>query len=198
MLSILSSSAFYYFQRSAEPKKESISSTILSSQQPSMEVDINKKYSAILQTTQGPITIDLFADKTPVTTNNFISLSRKHFYDGTTFHRVIQGFMIQGGDPQGDGTGGPGYRFDDEPFTGDYTRGIVAMANAGPNTNGSQFFIMHANFALQKNYVIFGQVSDGMDVVDAIASSPVMQGVHGEHSKPVHPTVVTSVEIQER
>ncbi|GEM_PF-727969 len=191
--------AIYHPQPLPSPKKEQIlMTTQLISQVPSMEIDIKKKYSAMFKTTQGSITVDLFADKTPITANNFISLSRKHFYDGTKFHRVIKGFMIQGGDPKGDGTGGPGYQFDDEPFTGEYTRGIIAMANAGPNTNGSQFFIMHEDYALPKNYIIFGRVSGGMDIVDAIASSQVMQGVHGEYSKPVQPTVVTSVEIQEQ
>jgi len=96
----------------------------------------------------------------------------KPFYDGIIFHRVIKDFMIQTGDPLGQGYGGPGYKFNDEPFTGDYTRGTVAMANSGPNTNGSQFFIMHKDMALPKNYVIFGHVTAGLDVVDKIAETP--------------------------
>jgi len=104
--------------------------------------------------------------------------------------------MIQGGDPKGDGTGGPGYTFADEPFAGDYNRGTVAMANAGPNTNGSQFFIMHQNYPLPKNYVIFGQVVKGMEVVDKIATAPTESG--GENSKPINPVKVTSVEIVEK
>jgi len=105
--------------------------------------------------------------------------------------------MIQGGDPKGNGTGGPGYTFDDEPFTGDYTRGTVAMANSGPNTNGSQFFIMHADYDLPRNYVIFGDVINGMEAVDAVATAPVMQSASGEESQPVTPVTVQSVDIQE-
>ncbi|HKZ34900.1 MAG TPA: peptidylprolyl isomerase, partial [Patescibacteria group bacterium] len=109
---------------------------------------------------------------------------------------VMKGFMIQGGDPKGDGTGGPGYQFPDEPVTRDYTRGIVAMANAGPNTNGSQFFIMHQDYDLPKSYVIFGQVLEGIETVDTIAESPV-ESSGFEMSKPVTPTVIETVEIEE-
>ncbi len=168
-----------------------------SKQPPAMQIDKNKKYTAVLKTSEGEITIELSADKTPVTVNNFVALARKNFYDGTIFHRVIKDFMIQGGDPDGDGTGGPGYKFDDEPFEGSYTRGTVAMANSGPNTNGSQFFIMHADYELPKNYVIFGRVTEGLDVVDKIASAPVTAGSSGEDSKPVNPVKVNSVEIKE-
>ena len=163
--------------------------------QPKMEIDTKKKYSAVLKTSAGDIVIDLFADKTPITVNNFVYLTQKHFYDQTIFHRVIKGFMIQGGDPNGDGTGGPGYRFADEPFEGEYKRGVVAMANAGPNTNGSQFFIMHQDYPLPKNYVIFGQVVKGMETVDKIAQAPVEPGPGGENSRPVNPVVVESVVI---
>ncbi|MDP3998576.1 MAG: peptidylprolyl isomerase [bacterium] len=166
-------------------------------QLPTMEIDKSKKYTATLTTSKGVIKVELFADKTPLTVNNFVSLSRKNFYDNTVFHRVIKGFMIQGGDPNGDGTGGPGYKFDDEPFEGEYKRGTIAMANAGPNTNGSQFFIMHQDYPLPKNYVIFGQVVEGIDTVDKIAESPVQPSSSGENSKPVEPTVVKSVEITE-
>jgi len=160
-----------------------------------MEIDIKKKYTAILTTTVGVITIQLNASATPVTVNNFVVLSRKNFYNNTIFHRVIKGFMIQGGDPKGNGTGGPGYTFDDEPFEGEYMRGTVAMANAGPNTNGSQFFIMHKDTPLPKNYVIFGKATTGMDVVDKIAESPTKPG--GEGSTPVSPTTITTVTIKE-
>lgn len=166
-------------------------------QLPKMEIDKSKEYTATLVTSKGVIKVELFADKMPVTVNNFVSLSRKNFYDNTVFHRVIKGFMIQGGDPKGDGTGGPGYKFADEPFEGEYTRGTVAMANAGPNTNGSQFFIMHQDADLPKNYVIFGKVVEGMDVVDKIAESSVKTSSSGENSQPVEPTVVKSVEITE-
>lgn len=160
--------------------------------------DMNKSYTAILHTDKGDITIALNAKGTPKTAENFVTLARKNFYDGTVFHRVIAGFMIQGGDPKGDGTGGPGYKFADEPFSGDYTRGTVAMANSGPNTNGSQFFIMHADTALPRNYVIFGSVTKGLDVVDAIATAPVMMSPSGEESRPVTPVKVTTIEIVEK
>lgn len=156
-----------------------------------------KKEIAVLDTTAGTIEIELSAE-TPVTSSNFVTLASKHFYDNTIFHRVIKGFMIQGGDPKGDGTGGPGYKFNDEPFTGEYTRGTVAMANAGPNTNGSQFFIMHADYPLPKNYVIFGHVIKGIEVVDKIATAPVTMSGSGEDSKPVTPVVVKSVTIEEQ
>lgn len=142
--------------------------------------------------------IALNAKQTPITVNNFVTLARGNFYDNTIFHRVIKGFMIQGGDPKGDGTGGPGYKFNDEPFTGDYTRGTVAMANAGPNTNGSQFFIMQQDNALPKNYVIFGKVVVGLDVVDKIADAPVESNGMGEQSKPVNPVKVLSVQITQQ
>lgn len=164
---------------------------------PEINIDINKIYTATLKTTAGDIIVELNAKMTSKTVNNFVSLAQKGFYNDTIFHRVIKGFMIQGGDPKGDGTGGPGYRFDDEPFEGEYTRGTVAMANAGPNTNGSQFFIMHADYALPKNYVIFGKVTQGMNVVDKIATAPVSAGPSGEESKPVNPVSVTSIEISE-
>lgn len=164
---------------------------------PPMMIDTAKSYTAILHTEKGDITITLNAKETPITVNNFVALARTNFYNGTPFHRVIRGFMIQGGDPKGDGTGGPGYKFADEPFTGEYTRGTVAMANSGPNTNGSQFFIMHADNQLPKNYVIFGKVTEGLEAVDAIAAAPVTQSPTGEESIPVTPVKVTSVEIVE-
>lgn len=164
---------------------------------PAMQIDTNKSYAATLKTTEGDIVISLNAKQTPTTVNNFVSLSRSDFYNNTIFHRVIKGFMIQGGDPMGTGTGGPGYKFDDEPFTGDYTKGTVAMANSGPNTNGSQFFIMHGDMNLPKNYVIFGKVTKGLDVVDKIATAPVRTSVSGEMSDPVKPVKITSVEISE-
>jgi cyclophilin family peptidyl-prolyl cis-trans isomerase len=160
---------------------------------PDMTIDQAKTYEATLHTTEGDIVISLHAKETPKTVNNFVYLSGQHFYDNTIFHRVIKGFMIQGGDPSGDGTGGPGYKFDDEPFTGTYTRGTVAMANAGPNTNGSQFFIMHSDYDLPAHYVIFGHVIQGLDVVDKIATAQMQPG--GEGSTPVHPVTVTSVDI---
>lgn len=165
---------------------------------PAMEIDKNKHYTATLHTEKGDIVIVLDALDTPITVNNFVALSKKGFYNSTVFHRTVKGFMIQGGDPKGDGTGGPGYTFADEPFKGDYTRGTVAMANAGPNTNGSQFFIMQDDTPLPKNYVIFGKVSQGMDVVDAIANAPVTMSPSGEMSKPVNPVKVKTVDIKEQ
>jgi len=157
-----------------------------------------KILTAVLHTEKGDITVTLNSNQTPKTVNNFVTLAKKGFYNGTIFHRIIKGFMIQGGDPKGDGTGGPGYKFDDEPFTGEYTRGTIAMANAGPNTNGSQFFIMHADNPLPKNYVIFGKVTKGIEVVDAIAESEVRASFSGENSTPVSPTKILSVVIQEK
>lgn len=166
---------------------------------PKMQINATKTYTATLTTSEGDITIELFTDKIPITVNNFVSLAKKNFYDNTIFHRVISGFMIQGGDPKGDGTGGPGYTFADEKFEGEYTRGTVAMANAGPDTNGSQFFIMHEdNLTMPKNYVIFGQVTNGMDVVDKIATSEVGTNASGEMSKPINPVKIKSVKIEEK
>ncbi len=176
----------------------SLSPSIAERTNTTMEIDQNKSYSAILKTSMGEITISLTASQTPITVNNFVSLSRKNFYAKTIFHRVINGFMIQGGDPKGNGTGGPGYQFADEPFEGEYTKGTVAMANAGPNTNGSQFFIMQADYPLPKDYVIFGKVVSGLDVVDKIATAPVEVGPSGEMSKPVSPVSILSVEIIEK
>ncbi len=163
-----------------------------------MEFDATKHYTALLHTSQGDIEIELNFGETPNTVKNFIDLSRKNFYDSTIFHRAIKGFMIQGGDPKGNGTGDPGYRFADEPFSGNYTRGAVAMANSGPNTNGSQFFIMHADYPLPKAYTIFGHVTKGIEVVDKIAESEVQMSPSGELSKPVTPTTVTAVEILQK
>ncbi|MBI2886524.1 MAG: peptidylprolyl isomerase [Chloroflexi bacterium] len=165
-----------------------------------MVIDAKKEYSAVLHTTEGDVTLQLLPQDAPVTVNNFVFLARDKFYDGVRFHRVIKGFMVQTGDPLGNGTGGPGYRFQDEPVTKDYKPGIVAMANAGPNTNGSQFFIMHGDYSgrLPKNYTIFGQVTAGADVVDRLASTPVRAGLSGEASSPTKEILINSVEIQER
>jgi peptidyl-prolyl cis-trans isomerase B (cyclophilin B) len=129
---------------------------------------------ATLQTNHGAITIELFPDDAPKTVKNFEDLARKGFYDGLTFHRVIEDFMIQGGCPQGTGTGGPGYTFEDEPNEHHVDRGALAMANSGPNTNGSQFFIVTADQCrwLDGKHTVFGRVTKGMDVVDEIARVP--------------------------
>jgi len=162
---------------------------------PEMSIDTNKKYFVNLETSKGDIRIELFADEAPITVNNFVFLARDGFYDGLKFHRIVKDFMIQGGDPKGDGTGGPGYQFDDEPITRDYKRGIVAMANSGPNTNGSQFFIMHKDTDLQKNYTIFGQVVEGMDIVDKIAETPT---TGPENSIPIENVVINKLSIEEK
>lgn len=164
---------------------------------PKMTIDPNKKYTAILTTSKGPVTVELFAKETPVTVNNFVFLSRVGFYSGTSFHRIVKGFMIQGGDPKGDGTGGPGYKFDDEKITRDYKRGIIAMANSGPNTNGSQFFIMHQDNNLPKQYIIFGQVTEGLDTVDKIADEPTVDNGQGEESKPTEKVTIDKITITE-
>jgi peptidylprolyl isomerase len=163
-----------------------------------MQIDKTKQYFVTLKTTDGDIKIQLFADKTPITVNNFVTLTKSKFYDGTVFHRIIEGFMIQGGDPKGDGTGGPGYKFDDEPIVGEYTKGTVAMANAGPNTNGSQFFIMLADVQLQKNYVIFGKVVEGQDTVDKIGKEAVTTNSMGEKSKPMLPIKILTATVEEK
>jgi cyclophilin family peptidyl-prolyl cis-trans isomerase len=149
-----------------------------------------------LETNFGTIRFELLTQDAPKTCENFRLLTSRGFYDGLTFHRVINGFMIQGGDPEGTGMGGPGYRFPDEDFSGEYDRGTVAMANAGPDTNGSQFFIMHKDYPLPPNYVIFGKVTEGLEVVDMIATAPTKPG--GEGSSPVTPVIVKSVTISEK
>ena len=148
--------------------------------------------SATISTTKGDIVVDIHSDGAPKAAANFTELAGKGFYDGVIFHRVVPGFVIQGGDPTGTGRGGPGYQFDDEPFSGDYVRGAVAMANAGPNTNGSQFFICLEDLSgrLPKNYTLFGHVTDGMDVVDAIAADPI-----GPGDRPRDPVAMTSVTV---
>jgi cyclophilin family peptidyl-prolyl cis-trans isomerase len=164
-------------------------------QPPAMEINPKASYTATIRTSQGDIEVELFPGEAPRTVNNFVFLARQGFYDGVIFHRTIRGFMVQTGDPTGTGRGGPGYRFADEPVRRRYTRGIVAMANAGPNTNGSQFFIMHADSGLPPNYTIFGQVTNGLDAVDHIATAPTQPG--GEGSTPVNPARIESISIEE-
>ena len=136
-----------------------------------MELDLSKEYSATIQTDKGDLTIKLFADKVPNTVNNFVFLARQGFYDGTIFHRVIADFMAQGGDPTGTGTGGPGYRFNDEfhPSLKHDKPGVLSMANAGPNTNGSQFFITHVPTPwLDNRHSVFGEIEGSLDVLLSI------------------------------
>lgn len=151
-------------------------------------------YTAVITTDAGTVTVDLLEDKAPETVNNFVFLARNHYYDGITFHRVIPGFMIQGGDPQGTGSGGPGYQFSDElPAAGEYEIGSVAMANAGPDTNGSQFFIVtgDAGVSLPPDYSLFGAVTEGMETVTAIETDGSAQGT------PSTTHTIESVEIIE-
>lgn len=155
-------------------------------------IKTGKSYSAVIKTSLGDITVALSPD-TPITSNNFAFLANDKFYDGVIFHRVISGFMIQGGDPTGTGMGGPGYKFADEKFTGEYKKGTIAMANSGPNTNGSQFFIMHKDYPLPPNYVIFGMTTAGLDVVDKIASVKT-----GPSDRPAEPVVIKAIEIIEK
>ena len=166
-------------------------------QPPKMSLRSNVNYSAVLETSEGDIELALDSQNTPRTVNNFVFLAKQGFYNGTIFHRVIKGFMIQGGDPDGTGRGGPGYMFADEPFIGEYKRGVLAMANAGPDTNGSQFFIMQEDKPLPANYVIFGHVASGMEVVDKIASAQVKSGVSGENSVPIKPAIIREARIAE-
>ncbi|MYC38207.1 MAG: peptidylprolyl isomerase [Chloroflexi bacterium] len=161
-------------------------------------IDRDKTYTATVDTSAGAMTLELFASEAPLTVNNFVHLARDGFYEDCQFHRVISGFMIQGGCPKGDGTGGPGYRFQDEPVTRKYVRGTLAMANAGPNTNGSQFFIVHgADVGLPPNYTIFGMLTDGGDVLDTLANSPVSRSRGGENSSPAERLVINNITIEE-
>lgn len=151
-------------------------------------------YSAVITTDAGEVTVDLLEEKAPETVNNFVFLARNNYYEGITFHRVIPGFMIQGGDPQGTGSGGPGYQFADElPADGEYEIGSLAMANAGPDTNGSQFFIItgESGVSLPPDYSLFGTVTEGMEAVTAIEGDGSSQG----SPRTVH--TIESVEIRE-
>lgn len=144
----------------------------------SMQIETNRTYKVLLKTNKGDITLELNPAEAPITVNNFVVLARDGYYDGLKFHRVVPGFVIQGGDPSGNGTGGPGYKFQDEPVKRRYRAGTVAMANAGPNTNGSQFFIcLEDQPSLPPNYTIFGDTISGMDVVREIQVGDVMQSV---------------------
>lgn len=146
---------------------------------PEMQIDVTKKYRATITLDRGEIVMLLDPAIAPVTVNNFVALARDGYYDGLTFHRVEPGFVIQGGCPNGDGRGGPGYQFQDEPVQGEYTLGAVAMANAGPNTNGSQFFICidDCRNKLDKLYNLFGYTIDGIDVAQSIEVGDVMRSV---------------------
>ena len=170
-----------------------------------------QKITAVIHTSMGDMTVNLYPDKAPNTVANFVGLAKgtkdwtnsqgqkvsgTPLYQNVIFHRVIEDFMIQGGDPEGTGRGGPGYRFDDEPVTDSYLRGTLAMANAGPDTNGSQFFIVHNDYPLPKNYTIFGRIDPSdtasLAVLDKIATTPTAAG-----DKPVTDVVIKSIDITE-
>ncbi len=160
---------------------------------PELTIELDKSYTATLDTNHGEIVIELDPARSPQTVNNFVFLARDGYYDGVIFHRVIENFMIQGGDPTGTGTGGPGYKFRDEiEGPGSYSRGTVAMANAGPNTNGSQFFICHSDVGLPHSYTIFGKVTSGMEAVDSIATTATDRG-----DRPESEVVINKVTIIE-
>jgi cyclophilin family peptidyl-prolyl cis-trans isomerase len=148
--------------------------------------------NATMHTNHGAVSLELFSDDAPKTVDNFLELARKGFYDGVTFHRVIEDFMIQGGDPTGTGSGGPGYQFEDEFNENKVVRGALAMANAGPNTNGSQFFIVTAEACpwLDGKHTVFGRVTEGMDVVDAISRVET-----GAADKPREDVVIDRVDV---
>jgi cyclophilin family peptidyl-prolyl cis-trans isomerase len=163
---------------------------------------------AVLETDKGTVEFELLVSDAPKTTENFRLLTERGYYNGLTFHRIVKGFMIQGGDPLGDGRGGEsawGGKFADEIVKDSplyqkglgYKRGMVAMANMGPNTNGSQFFILHKDFPLPANYTIFGRVTKGIEVVDALAEVPTTRGMDGGNSKPTTPPVMKKVTIRQ-
>ena len=160
---------------------------------------------AVIETDKGPIEVEFFASDAPKAVENFRLLAEHGYYDGVTFHRIVKDFMIQGGDPAGDGTGGEsawGGFFDDEIkaesalYRDGYKRGMLAMANAGPNTNGSQFFILHQDYPLPPRYVIFARVIRGLDVVDSLANTPTTMGADGAMSRPLTPPVIRKVTIR--
>jgi cyclophilin family peptidyl-prolyl cis-trans isomerase len=160
-------------------------------------LDTHKTYTAVVTTNKGVIRIKLLPKVAPIAVQSFVFLAQHHYFDGVRFHRVVPGFVIQGGDPTGTGQCGPGYQFNDEKVTLPYTRGTVAMANAGANTNGSQFFIVLSDHTgLQPNYTIFGQVTSGMGAVDRIAHVPLGPSPGGKVSKPRVKVYMTSVRIK--
>lgn len=160
---------------------------------PDLTINTTGQYTATISTNLGDIVVALFADTAPNTVNNFVFLAKEGYYNGIIFHRVIPGFVAQAGDPTGTGRGGPGYTFADElNDPRPYTRGTFAMANAGPNTNGSQFFIVHEDVGLPYAYTIFGEVTSGLDVVDAIAATPT-----GPGDRPTTDIVIKAVTVDE-
>ncbi len=168
---------------------------------PKFALERGKTYTAKVETSMGDFTAELYSDTAPMTVNSFVFLANEGFYDGVVFHRVVPGFVVQGGDPTGSGSGGPGYKFADEdiPQHRDYEKGTLAMANSGPNTNGSQFFVCVADLRgrLPKQYTIFGKVNDGIEVVDSMVAVPLLPGGDGARSKPASPITINKVTISE-
>lgn len=168
---------------------------------PPMQINKNKQYTARLVTSKGEMKVKLLPKEAPKTVNNFVFLAGDGFYDNTQFHRIVINFMIQGGDPLGNGMGGPGYSFEDEKVTRKYVRGTMAMANAGPDTNGSQFFIVHKDYPLEPNYTIFGLIDEkdaqSLGVLDTIAKTPTKASGGGEMSEPVTRIDLLEVIIEE-
>ena len=171
---------------------------------PAVPVKSSGGTHAVMETDLGVIEIEFLAADAPNTVENFRLLAERGYYNGIIFHRIVKGFMIQGGDPEGDGRGGKsawGGTFADEIdrrsplYRGGYRRGMVAMANSGPNQNGSQFFLMHQDYPLQPNYTIFGKITKGLEVVDAMANTPTTSGADGNRSKPVKPPVIKKITI---
>ncbi len=178
-------SAFPPFDGSA-PVSQKFSSA------PEMGIDTSKRYTATMETSMGTMVIALDAINAPLTVNNFVFLALNHYYEGVIFHRIINGFMCQGGDPTGTGTGGPGYRFNDEPVKQRYQLGSIAMANAGPNTNGSQFFLISgaSGVGLPPQYNHFGQIVKGLEVLDAMQAVQTARG-----DRPLTDVVINKVTI---
>jgi cyclophilin family peptidyl-prolyl cis-trans isomerase len=161
---------------------------------PAMQIDLDTIYQVVIETDKGAITMELDPKLAPNTVNNFVSLARDGYYDGLKFHRVVSEFVIQGGDPEGSGRGGPGYKFEDEPVKGEYTLGAVAMANAGPNTNGSQFFVtLGPTPHLDRRHSVFGKVVSGLDVVEKIGKVPT-----DGQDRPMTPVVMKKVTIERK
>lgn len=168
---------------------------------PGTVIDPGKSYAAVIKTNLGDVTFDLLADAAPLAVNSFVFLARDGYFDGVLFHRIIPGFMAQGGDPTGLGTGGPGYYFDIEAPQRPYTRGSLAMANKGAGTNGSQFFIVFADLTaeerLSPDYSLFGQMTDGESTLKALEAVPVTESASGERSRPMEEVRISSVDIIE-
>jgi len=186
VLLILGAGGYFIFIRSGNNPAEN-----------NMETPKIQKHTVTIETNMGRVKFETYDADAPKTVQNFIALAQKGFYDNLTFHRIVKGFVIQGGDPLGNGTGGPGYQFEDElnpateSYKNGYKKGVVAMANSGPNTNGSQFFIMLADNPLPHNYTIFGKVISGQDVVDKIGQVAV-----GPQDRPLEPVIMKKVAVE--